>query len=309
MDNNDQNTTIGLRHRPSNTGCDDRRTSSKSMGCAPYRPNSTKTGTQTHTHTENKIMQQHTACDSHRDDEDVRVMDASDEDEKEFSTNISPRSDSPSPVLGAPIPPPQGEGTRCDAPRRGTRAGVHKTRFKRRVLFVKRDKTVSHFLGRDEYRYCTKIVVATHRGIAVRGDDIYLRNVKERGDIDALIGEYKEELGCEELLALEEEAKEIASQLTSDANGSTMVVVAYTKKGLHGAHLLAKLASKLIATAGSVDSPTRAQLDDPSEWIYRELWDVLKKTEVGDMRRVIESWYHAADQASLVKSQNRSGAL
>jgi len=117
-----------------------------------------------------------------------------------------------------------------------------------KLLLVKNEGETPGYVSKPEYYEHTKVVVATHREIRVHAENTSVHTVKQRGQIDAEIGDQEDALGCDELLAIVEASYLVSDILLTECSTDEkrLVVVAYKKKGMHGAYLLGKLAWNVI---------------------------------------------------------------
>ena len=143
-----------------------------------------------------------------------------------------------------------------------------------KLLAVKKEGECAGFCAKPEYQHHSKLVIATHKNYRLRTDDTTTKTIKQRGDIDAEIGEHETELGCDEILALVEAALGIAEAIV-EGKGRKLVVVAYRKKGAHGAYLLGKLAWKFAAQMNATLGEA-SKVGEPGNWCYSELWKIVK---------------------------------
>jgi hypothetical protein len=143
-----------------------------------------------------------------------------------------------------------------------------------KLLVVKTEGECAGFCARPEYQHHSKLVVTTHKNYRLRTDDTTTKTIKQRGGIDAEIGEHEMELGYDELLALTGCASMIAEAIV-EAKGTQLVVVVYRKKGAHGAYLLGKLAWK-FATELNAKLSDATKVGEPGKWHYSELWKTIK---------------------------------
>jgi DNA gyrase/topoisomerase IV subunit A len=158
-----------------------------------------------------------------------------------------------------------------------------------KLLVVKSQGEVLRFLSKHEYQEHAKYVIATHRNIQVRSNDTTTYTVKQRGNIDAEIGEHEDSLGCDELLAILDAARMVAELITS-SNNNSLVVVAYRKNGIHGAYLLCKLAWKIVCTQQKKLSGA-TNVGQPAKWLYSKLWKMLKTQKLDKLAEALEGWY------------------
>ena len=136
-----------------------------------------------------------------------------------------------------------------------------------KVLVVKSERAAPSFVSKQVYQTFKKHVFATHRNIRVRTEDTVTHTIKQRGQIDAEIGEHDEWLGCDELLALVDTARTI-SELILDGRTSNLVVIAHRHKGVHGAYLLGKISWKMVCEKDKTLS-TATKVGEPTRWLYR----------------------------------------
>jgi hypothetical protein len=160
-----------------------------------------------------------------------------------------------------------------------------------KLLVVKNEGEAPGFLCRPEYEKHAKHVVATHRNIRVCSEDTVTHTVKQRGQIDAEIGEHEEALGFDELLGLVDAARAIA-ELLAEGDGSRLVVIGYRKKGVHGAYLLGKLAWSMVARQNK-ELRDATKVGEPGRWLYSELWKEVKSQKPDKLVGALGEWYRA----------------
>jgi hypothetical protein len=174
-----------------------------------------------------------------------------------------------------------------------------------KLLLVKSEGETSGYVSKPEYYEHTKFVIATHREIRVHAENTSVHTVKQRGQIDAEIGDQEDALGCDELLAIVEASYVVSDIFLTECSSSTtttttstttdekkMVVVAYKKKGMHGAYLLGKLAWNVI-NAKDKKLGEATKVGEPRNWLYSELYkDVANITDVQQRSKAVEQWYN-----------------
>lgn len=160
-----------------------------------------------------------------------------------------------------------------------------------KLLAVKREGEAPGFCSKPEYTNHIKYVVCTHRQIRVRAEGVVIRTVQQRGQIDAIIGEYDEFLGCDELLALADAAAMIVELLTESVE-RRVVVVTYRNKGAHGAYLLGKLAWSMMCNRNKILSDA-TKVGEPGKWLYSDLWKQVKTVKGEKLPAALEAWYRA----------------
>lgn len=158
-----------------------------------------------------------------------------------------------------------------------------------KLLVVKSEGQTPGVLCKPDYQNHAKHVIATHRSIRVRAGDTVTCTVKQRGQIDAEIGDQEESLGYDELLALVDAAQMIAELITA-GDGNSLVVIAYRKKGAHGAYLLGKLAWNVIARQDKKLGDA-TKVGEPGKWLYSKLWKELKSKKPEKVSEALDVWY------------------